>query len=148
MNTTQQLEMELYKTLPINELKQRAKDAHELATTLDRMVETYIENQLKSTYGADFCKLKCRYSAVFSLSSDWSHNLCGNKKAPCTCCSCPCQYYEPDNAITAWIKSNVAHREISQTEYEGLKSLRLDIFNDSLSEKDKELIKQVLYHKI
>lgn len=46
----------------------------------------------------------CRYIVAIDFSSDGWHNLCGNEKAPCTCCHNGCEYFKPDNVYTKYLK--------------------------------------------
>lgn len=83
----------------------------------------------------------CRYSIVLDFSPDGWHNLCGNDKAPCTCCHRKCEYYKPDNIVTKKIK-DYYHRaskfdapNFDNDTIEGLDLLGYDVYEESDNEE-------------
>ena len=141
MITIDEVELNMLKTLPLEELKATSRMIHSEMSVIDNLIEEYEYNQLKKQYGADFRQDKCKFSAVFDLSSDSWHNKCGCYKAECTCCGCPCLYYQPDNDISKWIKENLG--SIEERVAEAIMNLRLPLWVDG-SEEEKELIKTLL----
>lgn len=136
-----ELELNILKTLPLEELKVRSNKIHKEVSLIDNLIEEYEYNQLKEQYGADFREEKCKFSAVFDLSCDGWHNKCGHYKAECTCCDCPCLYYQPDNDMSKWIKENIG--TIEENVARAIMDLRLPLWVNG-SEEDKELVKTLL----
>lgn len=141
ITTTNELELKILKTLPLEELKVRSNKAHREADFIDNLIEEHEYNQLEAQYGADFREEKCKFSAVFETSSDGWHNKCGYYNAPCTCCGCPCVHYQPDNDISKWIKENLG--SIEESVARSFIALRLPLWGDG-TEEEKELIKLLL----
>lgn len=136
-----ELELNMLKTLPLEELKVRSNKMHKEVSLVDNLIEEYEYNQLKEQYGADFREEKCKFSAVFDLSCDGWHNKCGHYKAECTCCDCPCLYYQPDNDMSKWIKENIG--TIEERVAQAIMDLRLPLWVNG-SEEDEELVKLLL----
>ena len=128
-------------TLTLEELKTRSYNIHKEMSLVDNLIEEYEYNRLKEKHGADFREEKCKFSAVFDLSSDGWHNKCGYYKASCTCCDCPCLYYQPDNDMSKWIKENIG--TIEESVARAIMDLRLPLWVNG-SEEDKELVKMLL----
>ena len=138
---TKKIEALMEQELSLDDLKALASNARREANRLEGLVEDYQYDQLEKQYGADFREEKCKFSAVFDLSSDGWHNKCGYYQAPCTCCNCPCIYYQPDNDISKWIKENMG--SIEERVAQAIMDLRLPLWVDG-TEEDKELIKTLL----
>ena len=138
---TKKIEELIEKELSLDDLKVLADNARREANRLEGLVEDYQYDQLEKQYGADFRQSKCKFDAVFRLSSDGWHNMCGCYQASCTCCNCPCTYYQPDNDISKWIKENLA--SIEESVAQAILNLRLPLWKDG-TEEDKELVKQLL----
>ena len=107
INDTKKIEQLMEQHISLEELKVQASLARREANRLEDMVENYKYKQLEEQYGHDFRQEKCKFDAVFDLSCDGWHNKCGHRDANCTCCDCPCIYYQPDNEISLWIKENI-----------------------------------------
>ena len=138
---TKKIEELMEKELSLDDLKVLADNARREANRLEGLVEDYQYNQLEKQYGADFREEKCKFSAVFDLSYDSWHNKCGCYQASCTCCNCPCIYYQPDNEISAWIKENL--ESIEEDVARAITNLRLPLWKDG-TEEEKELVKLLL----
>lgn len=138
---TKKIEELMEKELSLDDLKVLANNARREASRLEVLVEDYQYSQLEKQYGADFRQSKCKFSAVFDLSSDGWHNKCGCYQASCTCCDCPCTYYQPDNEISKWIKENL--ESIEESVARAITNLRLPLWKDG-TEEEKELIKLLL----
>ena len=136
-----ELELNMLKTLPLEELKVRSNKMHKEMSLVDNLIEEYEYNKLKQEYSTDFCEEKCKFSAVFDLSCDGWHNKCGHYKASCTCCDCPCLYYQPDNDMSKWIKENIG--TIEERVAQAIMDLRLPLWVNG-SEEDAELVKLLL----
>lgn len=104
----------------------------ELEKELDsirKILKDWKLNEKKEKYGDNMKCKNCRYDAVQDFSSDGWHNCCGNEDTyACTCCQSYCEYFEPDNEITKFIKENVKYGHIFKDHYEGIKSLAGNIF--------------------
>lgn len=138
---TKKIEELMEKELSLDDLKVLADNARREANRLEGLVEDYQYDQLEKQYGADFREEKCKFSAVFDLSCDGWHNKCGCYQASCTCCNCPCTYYQPDNEISKWIKENLG--SIEESVAQAITNLRLPLWKDGAKE-DKELVKTLL----
>ena len=138
---TKKIEALMEKELSLDDLKVLADNARREANRLEGLVEDYQYDQLEKQYGADFREEKCKFSAVFDLSCDGWHNKCGCYQASCTCCNCPCTYYQPDNEISKWIKENLG--SIEESVAQAITNLRLPLWKDG-TEEDKELVKTLL----
>ena len=141
MANMDELELNMLKTLSLEKLKAKSNKLHREMSFIDNLIEEYEYNQLEEQYGADFNGEKCKFSAVFDLSSDGWHNKCGHSKASCTCCDCPCLYYQPDNDISKWIKETMG--TIEENVAQAILNLRLPLWKDG-TEEDKELVKTLL----
>lgn len=86
-------------------------------------------NEKKEKYGNVMKCENCRFNAVLDFSPDGWHNCCGNDDTyACTCCHAYCEYFEPDNIVTKFIKENVKNGYISKRNYEGIRSLVGNMF--------------------
>ena len=138
---TKRIEALMEQNISLEDLKALANNARKEADRLEDMVENYEYKKLEAEYGADFRQDKCKFDAVFDLSSDGWHNKCGYYNAPCTCCDCPCIYYQPDNDISKWIKENLG--SIDERVAQAIMDLRLPLWVDG-TEEEKELVKLLL----
>lgn len=112
------------------------------------------EEELKKKYGNEFSCEFCRYNAVFGLSYDSWHNMCGNDN--CTCCHSYCEKYKPDNEATLLIKKTKdgdgllrskktnGYGNISDDERNALDELGANIFADNPSPYTMELLRLFL----
>lgn len=137
--------------------KQELEDRKiELETELSKIRNELFEYetiQKKEKYGDKFTCEFCKFNAVSGFSSDGWHNTCG--KGKCTCCHAVCDWYEPDNEITLFIKKNIransrllrstntnGYGYLTEDEYDGLRNLVGDIFyHEQLTEKLKKVLK-------
>lgn len=138
---TKKIEKLMEQNISLEDLKVLANNARKEADRLEDMVENYEYKKLEDEYGADFRQDKCKFDAVFETSGDGWHNKCGYYKAPCTCCGCPCIYYQPDNDISKWIKENLG--SIDERVAQAIMDLRLPLWIDG-TEEEKELVKLLL----
>lgn len=126
-------------------LKARKAELEKELDSIRKVLKDFELNEKKEKYGDDMKCKNCRYDVVQNFSDDGWHNCCGNDDTyACTCCHSYCEYFEPDNEITKFIKENVKYGYIYNEHYEGIKSLAGDIFtitNPSVVEKVIDILK-------
>lgn len=128
-------------------LKTRKAELEKELSSIRKAINDWELNEKKEKYGDDMKCKNCRYDAIQNFSDDGWHNCCGNEKTyACTCCHSYCEYFEPDNEITKFIKKHLSSKHfggvgyISKDTCEGLQNLVGNIFRIT----DEKMIKQVI----
>ena len=128
-------------------LKTRKTELEKELSSIRKALNDFELNEKKEIYGDDMKCSNCRFNAVLDFSGDGWHNCCGNEDTyACTCCHSYCEYFEPDNEITKFIKKYLISKHFGGTGYiskdtcEGLQNLVGNIFRIT----DEKMIKQVI----
>lgn len=119
---------------------------------VDFLLSDYDYQELAEKYGDKFSCKFCRYDAVFDLSCDGNHYLCGSGN--CTCCHANCVKYKPDNEASLLIKNwdgctpifgfTKHSGKINKEEYHALEMLQASIFDDEPSDYTLTILKMFL----
>lgn len=111
-----------------------ARKEYNSKMSVKTMRKAEYEKELYKDQNCDTCK----YSIVHDFIGD-NHNACGCENAPCTCCHCWCENYQPDTPLTKAVKDNL-DCFIDFTAYKGLKKFYGDILTTegSIDPKDKK----------
>ena len=111
------------------------------------------KNIAKKEYERELFKTEncgtCKYGVISDIDPiDGNHNVCGCYDAPCTCCNCWCENYQPDTPLTKAIKEDL-DCYIDRNAYYGLKEFYGDILaiKGSINPQDEDYspIAKMLY---
>ena len=110
-------------------LKARKTELEKELSSIRKALDDFELNEKKEIYGDDMKCSNCRFNAVLDFSFDGWHNCCGNEDTyACTCCHSYCEYFEPDNLVSKFIKDNTKYGYISKEHFEGIEKLAGNIF--------------------
>lgn len=128
-------------------LKARKIELEKELNSICKALNNFELNKKKEKYGDAMKCENCRYNAVLDFSGDGWHNCCGNEDTyACTCCHSYCEYFEPDNKITSFIKEKLKHSPLSyggsidKRDYEALKDFIGNIFTVNKEETIDKII--------